>query len=141
MTPSIEAEIDRYLRTGRTDVRHSAWPSDSFFERACRARDDLSGAFVTEVRRRTEGLPFSAVPTPEQTAALTRSKTEPMVRGLFPRAEQDAVLALEERSVVFPNPSNIADVSRNESFDHAAWDLANLFLNRFGAELLGPDAP
>ena len=141
MTPSIEAEIDRYLRTGRTDFRHSAWPSDSFFERARQARDDLRGALVTEMRRRTEGLPFSAVPTPEQTVALTRSKTEPMVRGLFPRAEQDAVLALVERSVVFLNPSNIADVLRNESFDHAAWDLANLFLNSLGAELLGPEPP
>ncbi len=94
MTPSIEAEIDRYLRTGRTDFRHSAWPSDSFFERARQARDDLRGALVTEMRRRTEGLPFSAVPTPEQTVALIRSRTEPIFLGLFLRAEQFTVLAL-----------------------------------------------
>jgi hypothetical protein len=141
MTPSIRAEVDRYLRTGRTDVRHSAWPSDSFLERAFQARDDLRGALVAEVQRRTAGLPFPSIPGPEQTVALTRSKAEPMVRGLFPRAEQDTVHALVERSVVFLHPSNIAFVLREESFDHAAWDLANLFLGSVGAELLGPEAP
>jgi hypothetical protein len=39
--------------------------------------------------------------------ALTRSKVEPMVRGLFPRAERDPVLATLEKSVVFLTSSNI----------------------------------
>ena len=140
MTPGIKTEIDRYLRTGRADVHHPAWPSPSFFERALQAHDDLRGALIAEVRRRTEGINLPDLPTPEETVALTRRKTEPMVRGLFPRAEQDTVLALMERSVVFLGPANIAAVLREESYDRAAWDLANLYLGSHGAELLGPEA-
>ena len=64
-----------------------------------------------------------------------------MVRGLFPSAEQDAILALVERSVVFVTPTNVAETLDRESSDGAAWDLANLFLGSVGADQLGPDAP
>ena len=62
-----------------------------------------------------------------------------MVRGLFPRREQEQVLALVEGSVVFLDPENIGDVLTGQSFDKTAWRLANLFLGSFEAELLGPD--
>jgi len=38
---------------------------------------------------------------------FTRSKVEPMVRGLFPRAEQDTVLAILEQSVVYVTSATI----------------------------------
>src|SRR5450759_5321124 len=72
--------------------------------------------------------------------AFTRARVEPMVRGLFPRDEQEAVLGVLERSVVLLTPANIADVLRNGYWLHTAWDLANLFLASVGADLLGPDA-
>jgi hypothetical protein len=64
-----------------------------------------------------------------------------MVRGLFPRAEQDAVLARLEQSVVFTTSANIEEILHGSSFDGTAWTLANLYLASFDAELLGKDAP
>jgi len=139
--PTIASEIARYLETGESDPRHDAWPSESFMARARQAREDLRGALVTEVVRRSEGAERPVLPSPSETMALTRRKTEPMIRGLFPRAEQEIVLDLVQRSVVFLTPSNIEAVLLDESFDGAAWDMANLYLGSIGAELLGPEAP
>lgn len=141
MSPSVADEIARYLRTGDTDTHHRAWPSDSFLTRAREAHDDLRGALIAEVLGRTGRAPIPDLPTPEQLAVLVRRKAEPMVRGLFPRVEQDTVLSLVSRSVVILTPANIATILQKESFDHAAWDLANLYLGGVDAELLGPDAP
>ncbi len=141
MTPAIVAEIERYLRTGDTDDFYLAWPSYSFIERAQQARKDLRGALVAEVLRRTEGVTFPELPGPEEIIALTRRKIEPMVRGLFPRAEQDVVLALVERSVVFLSPDTIGEVIHGQSFHRSAWNFANLYLGNAGAELLSPEAP
>ncbi len=63
-----------------------------------------------------------------------------MVRGLFPRAEQDVVLATIEQSVVFVTSANIESLLLKRDFDRSAWTIANLYLARFGAELLGKDA-
>src|ERR1700720_2308497 len=96
--PIIAEEVERYLLTGDSDPLYSAW-SGSLLERANRAHDDLRGALVRSVRRLTKGLPHEPLPKTDS-VALTRRKVEPMVRGLFPRAEQDAVLARLEQSVV-----------------------------------------
>ena len=64
-----------------------------------------------------------------------------MVRGLFPQAEQDVVLATIERSVVFVTSANIESLLLERSFDRSAWTIANLYLASLGAELLGEDAP
>lgn len=141
MTRTVATEIARYLRTGHTGDHHTLWPGRSVLERAQRARDDLRGALIAEVRRRSAGATSRDLPGPEEIVALTRRKVEPMVRGLFPRAEQDAVLALVERSVVFLSHDNIGRVLEEQSFDESAWGLANLYLGDVGAELLGPEAP
>jgi hypothetical protein len=60
-----------------------------------------------------------------------------MVRGLFPKAEQDLVLAMLERSVIFVTGANIESLLLECSFDGSAWMLANLYLASVGAELLG----
>ena len=137
--PSIAEEVERYLLTGESDPLYSAW-SGSFLERANRAHDDLRGALVRAVRRLTKGLAHEPLPETD-TVALTRAKVEPMVRGLFPRAEQDAVLATLEQSVVFITSANIETLLHGCSFDSSAWTLANLYLASLGAELLGKDAP
>jgi hypothetical protein len=79
--------------------------------------------------------------TVTDTVALTRAKVEPMVRGLFPRVEQQHVLSTLEKSVVFVTGVNIERILLDEGFDHAAWSLANLYLASLGAELLGDEAP
>jgi hypothetical protein len=137
--PTIDDEIERYLRTGRTDPLYAAW-SGNLMERANRAHEDLRGALVDAVGRRSNGL--SHAPLPEgDTISLTRAKVEPMVRGLFPRAEQDVVLATIEKSVVFVTSANLETLLLGQAFDHSAWTLANLYLASVGAELLADDAP
>jgi hypothetical protein len=137
--PAIAAEIERYLLTGESDQRYPAWPGH-FLERANRAHRDLRGALVCTVKRLAEGLSHKALPQVD-TVALTRSKVEPMVRGLFPRAEQEAVLAAIEKSVVFVTSANIEDLLHARGFDSTAWTLANLYLESVGAQLLVNDAP
>jgi hypothetical protein len=64
-----------------------------------------------------------------------------MVRGLFPPAEQNVVLTMLERSVVFLTSANIERLPVERSFDSSAWTLANLYLASLGAQLLAEDAP
>jgi hypothetical protein len=63
-----------------------------------------------------------------------------MIRGFFPRAEQETVLALVERSVVFLTPSNIDATLRGCDWLGTAWDLATLYLGSLGADLLSEEA-
>ena len=137
---TIADEVQRYLRTGETDPHHAAWPGNGFMERANRAHDDLRGALVREVRRLAEGLSHKPLPQVD-TVALTRDKVEPMVRGLFPRVEQDQVLATLQKSVVFLTSANIEPLMLEHGYDSSAWTLANLYLASLGGELLGEDAP
>jgi hypothetical protein len=136
---SIADEIDRYLVSGESDPLYAAW-SGSFMERANRAHDDLRGAIVHAVRQLAGRLTHEPLPVADY-VALTRKKVEPMVRGLFPRAEQDLVLATLEQSVVFLTSANIEPLLFERAFDSSAWTLANLYLASIGAELLGEDAP
>jgi hypothetical protein len=138
--PGIAGEVERYLRTGKTDPHHAAWPGNGFMERASHAREDLRGALVREVRRLAEGLAHRPLPQSD-TAALTRDKVEPMVRGLFPRVEQATVLTTLGRSVVFVTSANIEPLLLEHGYDSSAWTLANLYLASLGAELLAEDAP
>jgi hypothetical protein len=138
--PSIADEVERYLRTGETDPHHAAWPGNGFMERANRAHEDLRGALVREVRRLGAGLAHEPLPQAD-TVALTRDKVEPMVRGLFPRVEQNAVLMMLERSVVFLTSANVEPLLLGHGYDSSAWTLANLYLESLDAELLGEDAP
>lgn len=64
-----------------------------------------------------------------------------MVRGLFPRAEQDIVLATLEKSVVFVTSDNIEELLHARDFDYSVWTIANLYLVSLGADVLGEDAP
>lgn len=141
-TPTVAGEIERYLRTGDTNPYHAPWSAPSFLEGARRAGADLENALVAEVSRRATGWePPPALMAIEGLVTFTRGKTEPMVRGLFPRTEQDAVLALVDRSVVFLTPSNIEEVLREARWPRSAWDLANLYLGAIGADLLADGAP
>ena len=64
-----------------------------------------------------------------------------MVKGLFPRSEQEIVLSMLERSVVFLTQDNIVSVLREMTWLGTAWDLANLYLASCSVELLAEDAP
>lgn len=138
----VADEIERYLRTGNTDLYFAAWPGGNFIEQAQRARADLRTALVAEVLRRTkEWQPPTGPISSEEASRITRAKVEAMVRGLFPRAEQDTVLALVEGSVVYLTPSNIEETLCAAVWPHSAWSIANLYLDAAGVDLLSEDAP
>lgn len=137
--PKVADEVERYLCTGDTDMKHLAW-SGGFMERVNRAHDDLRGALLQRVHQLASGKMHHPVPDGDA-VALTRTKVEPMVRGLFPRTEQDLILAKLEKSVVFLTRANVDSILLKEGFHRAAWDLANLYLSSVGADLLGEAAP
>jgi hypothetical protein len=136
---AIAAEIDRFLMPGDSDLGSAAWPGN-VFERARYAADDLRVALVAEVYRRSDGRAARSTELPSDLVMFTRRKVEPMVRGLFARSEQEAVLSVVERSVVFLTAGNIEQVLLDADWHHTAWDLANLYLASLGAELLGESA-
>lgn len=138
-SPTIAGEIERYLRTGDADMMGGPWPGD-FVERGRRQHADIRGALLDEVRRLAKGRTHEAVPD-NVGAPFTRAKVEPMVRGLFPKAEQDVVLATLEKSVVYVTSDTIESIILSHGWDRSAWDLANLYLLSVGAELLGPNTP
>ena len=96
----ITSELERYLRTGEADPYHAAWAGTTFIDCERKARDDLVGALVAEVQLRSRDRPTAKARPDIDSVSLTRRKIEPLVRGLFPRDEQDAVLALVERPIL-----------------------------------------
>lgn len=85
------AEIRHYLATGEYDLYHAAWPGN-VFESGRAATADLVGALVAEVRsrsgRRERGREACVSLSGGELRRLASAQLEPMIRGLFPRAEQ-----------------------------------------------------
>ena len=141
MRQSREEEIERYLRTGEYDADSRAWPGSDFLEQSRNADAALRKALIDEVRRRS---PLATAPeqlADVDVAAFTRAKVAPMVRGLFARAEQEAVLDVLGASVVFLTPATVDTVLDQMPWLGTAWDLANLYLAGCDAPLLAEDAP
>src|ERR1700730_5536378 len=137
---SPRLEIERYLRNGDHDPLFGAWRGGSVLERIQRGDSDLRRAVINEVKARTAGASVPKVLTGLDCKAFARTKVEPMVRGLFPIVEQQAVLDMLARSLIFLTPNTIEGVL-NKGFSSTAWNLANLYLLSCGAEPLADDAP
>ncbi|MBI4918205.1 MAG: hypothetical protein HY825_20385 [Acidobacteria bacterium] len=138
MTP--KQAIQRYLRTGDADHWFPAWPGD-VIAAGERGWNEMAGALVAEVQKRTVGRPPPCDLPELDLPAFTRRKVAPMVGGLFRLSEQETVLAVLERSVVFLVPDTIEQVIRGQNWPRSAWDLANIFLGSLGAKLLSRNAP
>lgn len=129
--------IAHYLATGESDcLRYGIALEDMK-----RADGELVAALLAEVKRRTCGRRSPRVPKHFDPVAFTRGCVEPMVRGLFPRVEQELVLSMLEGSTVFVTRQNIEQRIRGETFLSSAWTLANLYLHMMGCELLSDEAP
>jgi hypothetical protein len=137
----MKADIAQFLRTGDADPLMANWPGAHTLDRIQRGEEALTDALLVEVRRREAqvSIPTPAVVPGGDLLAFSRVKLGPMVRGLFPRAEQEQVLKLLERSVEFLTPESIERLIRKASFLHTAWKLANIYLVGIGAEPLGND--
>ena len=141
MQTSPDQEIERYLCSGEQDHMFSSWPGSDLFARAKHGRAALRGALISTVRSRTRHAVAPAALCTMDAVAFTRAKVTPMVRGLFPQCEREAVLEVLGRSVVFLTPSTIDAVLENTPWPRTAWVLANLYLASCGAKLLAKDAP
>jgi hypothetical protein len=93
------------------------------------------------VRRRTPTAETPPALRSLDVRSFATAKLSPLVHGLFPRRERDIVLDLLARSVVFLTPDNVDSVLHASRWPKTAWDLANLYLAGFGAELLSDEAP
>jgi hypothetical protein len=141
MTDRQREEVERYVKTGESDLLSAAWPGD-VFQRSRIATSDMRAALVDEVLKRANGTSDPRGHSPlDDLVGLTRRRVEPMVRGLFPTTEQGPVLQVLERSVVVLTAENVSAVLRETTWMRTAWDLANLYLTGLGAELLADDAP
>lgn len=137
----IDCEIERYLATGDSDPLFRAWGGGSHVERMKRGHEETIAALVEEVRRRTAHAETPPVLAETDLDDLSRRKAGPMVRGLFPKAEQEIVVSILASSVVFLTPDNIERVLRGCSWLSTAWTLAHLYLGSVGADPMGGDAP
>ena len=136
----LRASIEHFLRTGDHDPHFPAW-SGGVIERERRAHDDLKRTLVDEVLRRSAGRhPAVEMPAIDLTT-FTRAKVEPTVRGLFRRSDQERMLAVLTRSVVFLSPDRVESILLGCTWVSSAWQLANLYLGSLNAELLAEDAP
>ncbi len=137
---SHAAAIDRYVRTGDHDFLHSSW-SGSLVERSEEATRELKCALLDAVESRLRGCEARTPTQGVAFRALTRARVQPMIRGLFASKEQDAVLAMAERSVVILTPDRFGPVITACSWLRTAWNLANMYLGSLGGALLSADAP
>ena len=141
MTDRQREEVERYVKTGESDLLFSAWPGD-VFQRSRIATGEMRAALVDEVLKRANGTSDHQCHSPlDDLVELTRRRVEPMVRGLFPTTEQGPLLQVLERSVVVLTSENVSAVLSKTRWMRTAWDLANLYLTAVGAELLADDAP
>jgi hypothetical protein len=134
-------EIEVYLLSGQHDSAFRAWPGKDFLARTQSGNAALRRALISAVRERTRHATYPEALIDMDVVAFTRGKVTPMVRGLFPAAEQEQVLDTLARSVVFLTPATIDGVLEQPPWLSTAWKLANLYLADCGADLLGEDAP
>jgi hypothetical protein len=127
-----EAAIRRYLDAGEYDANPRGWPGQHYVDRERAQHAALKGALIAEVRRLAGGAQPPPLPEGLHLTAFTRARVAPMVQGLFPARECEAVLRLLERSVVFLTSVNVERILADQTWLHTAWDLANLYLGGLG---------
>jgi hypothetical protein len=124
---STVSAIEHYLRTGDQNPYFFAWSGD-VIERERRVHDALKRSLVEEVSRRAAGRRPSAEMPTFDLSAFTRAEVEPMVHGLFPPAEQEVLLRVLDRSVVFLTHDRVESILLDCTWLNTAWNLANLYL-------------
>ncbi len=117
MPTSPRRDIDRYLSKGQHDDFFCTWPGDDFLARAKCGDTALREALIATVRQRTRHATVPEALAGIDVVAFTRAKVAPMVRGLFPRDEQETVLDVLGRSVVFVTPDVDGDLNARDFGD------------------------
>jgi hypothetical protein len=126
MTP--EPEIRRFVMTGEHDVLHAVWPGSDFLEKTRTADHTLRTALIKELGRRTKGQLISSLPPAFDASQFVLGKVGPMVRGLFPAGERQAMLDLFVNSLVFVAHDTIKQIVMETPSLFTAWQIANMYL-------------
>ena len=134
---AIRQEVERYLRTGDSDENFLGWPGRDYLARAEAKHRILREALVEGVRDLEKGCHAVPIQKGIDVAHLARAKALPMVKGLFPAAEQEPILRLLAGSVTFVTRDNIQELLTGTTWHRTAWDLANIYLGSIGARRLG----
>lgn len=141
MHPEVQSKIDLFLQSGDYDPLFSAFDGSDLIDRCKRGHatmvDALTRKIATSERhvriRIPEGIPADL-------RKFTRSKVEPIVRGLFKKSEQEAVLLLLDGCLIVLLPSTIQTILDSADLG-TAWKLANLYLLSIDAEPISSEAP
>ena len=141
MLESADQAIERYLRSGDYDAGFRMWPGDNFIASAQYGEASLRKALISAVQCRTQKVTHPGAVAEMDVVAITQEKVAPMVNGLFPPHERDAIHEVLAHSVVVLSPATINEVLEQTPWLGTAWDLANLYLASVDAELLAEDAP
>ena len=142
MTRTIGGALRRYVASGECGIPDAGASDDPAIEMLRRNarwayRQELWLAVERRARKRTT-VPPALVEGPD---ALMRRRATPMIQGLFPARERKVVLNFLGRSLLVLTEANIRGALTTTPCDHAAWMIANLYLESLGAPLLGPEAP
>ncbi len=141
MLESADQAIERYLRSGDYDAGFRMWPGDNYIASAKYGDASLRKALISAVHCRTQKVTHPGAAAEMDVVAITQEKVAPMVKGLFPPHERDAIHEVLAHSVVVLSPATINEVLEQTPWLSTAWDLANLYLAGVDAELLAEDAP
>jgi len=92
----------------------------------------LRTALTNAVRKKTNGRAFPALPSDFDASRFVTDKVRPMVCGLFPARERQAILDLFKKSLVFVSRDNIDLLITETKRLSTVWDIANIYLGSLG---------
>ncbi len=141
MGSSRDDAIEHFLRTGRFDMDFALWPGEDFAACSRNAHAALRNALIDAVHARARHATLPVQLADLDVVAFARAKLAPMVRGLFARVEQEAVLDVLGNSLVFLTPATVDTAIERMPWPGTAWDIANLYLEGCGVPRLAEDAP
>lgn len=132
--PRSEA-IEAFLATGLAPTDWSAWDGDG-----ARGEAALRRLLVRIVAHRCEGAPLRGRLPEADPAEVVLTRVRPMLVGLLPRDEAEALSSLLRDRVCVVTPESYAtDITRLGLED--AWTLANVLLEDLGAPPISDDTP
>jgi len=125
-------ETQQFLATGEYDMAYKAWQGHNTFERIQAGEAALRAALADALRQRTKVIKFPSMPPDFDAGQFVLGKVRPMVCGLFPERERQALLDLFENSLVFVTHDNIDSLIQDTDRLSTAHQIANLFLGSLG---------
>ena len=118
MHSKIQNEVDRFLQLGEHDPLYSVFDGANIIDRCKRGHQTLVDALKSKIAS-SERQVLARIPQdiPSDLRKFTRKKVEPMVRGLFKRAEQEKVLKLLDGCLHVLLPSTIEAIIDSEDLE------------------------